>query len=142
MFVRVVNEVNDLWVGQTVAVPDVRLPPGWPSPVRPPGAAGWERSAVAWLLDQCPPEYRAHRAITGQPVALAWLAAHHVLAQGRANTAARAVARADLRDVLAAHELEAVVTSLEHEHARLLATHRAVGLVQDALRGLNYVPRL
>ena len=75
-------------------------------------------------------------------MALAWLAAQHVLAQGRANTAARAVARADLREVLAAHELEAVIGALEHEHARLLATHRAVGLVQDALRGLDYVPRL
>lgn len=75
-------------------------------------------------------------------MALAWLAARHVLAQGKANTAARAAARAELRETLAAHELEAVIAALEHEHARLLAAYRAVGLVQDALRGLDYVPRL
>lgn len=97
---------------------------------------------MTWLLDQCPPDYRAHRALTGHPVALGWLAAQHVLAQGKANTAARSTVRAELRDLLAAHELEAVVEALEHEHARLLATYRAVGLVQDALRGLDYVPRL
>lgn len=123
-------------------MPDVRLPPGWPSPVRPPGSPDWELSAVAWLLDQCPPEYRAHRAVTGQPVALAWLAVQHVSAQGRANTAARAAARDQLRETLEQHELEALLGALEHEHARLLSTYRAVGLVHDALRGLAYVPRL
>ena len=25
-------------------------PPGWPRAVRPPGAPGWEHSAVSWLL--------------------------------------------------------------------------------------------
>lgn len=75
-------------------------------------------------------------------MALVWLAVQHVLAQGRANTAARGTARAELREVLQAHELEAVIGALEHEHARLLATHRAVSLVQDALRGVDYVPRL
>ena len=94
------------------------------------------------MLDQCPPDYRAHRALTGQPVALAWLAARHVVAQGRANTAERAAARDELRDSLDARAVEGLITVLEHEHARLLATHRAVGLVHDALRGLDYVPRL
>lgn len=123
-------------------MPDVHLPPGWPSGVRPPGSPGWQRSAVSWLLDQCPADYRAHRALTGQPVALAWLAARHVVAQGRANTQARAAARAELHDVLQAHEVEALLTALEHEHARLLAAHRGVRLVHDALLGIDYVPRL
>ncbi len=136
------NEVNGPAVRHTGEVPDARLPPGWPSQVRPPGAPDWRQSALAWLLDQCPADYRAHRALTGHPVALAWLAARHVLAQGRANTAARAEARAELGEVLAPHELAAVLEALEHEHARLLSAYRAVGLVQDALRGLAYVPRL
>lgn len=123
-------------------VADVRVPPGWPSSVRAPGSPDWQQSALTWLLDQCPADYRSHRALTSHPVALAWLAVQHVVAQGRANTAARAAARAELRDDLAAHELEAVIAALEHEHARLLASHRAVTLVQDALRGLDYVPRL
>ena len=123
-------------------MPDVALPPGWPPQVRPPGAADWERTAVAWLLDQCPHEYRAHRALVQQPVALAWLAGRHVLAQGQANTAARSAVRAELSPLLDARAVEGVLTALEHEHARLLAVHRAVGLVGDALRGLRYVPRL
>ena len=97
---------------------------------------------MIWLLDQCPADYRAHRALTGQPVALAWLAVRHVVAQGRANTAARAAARDELREALDARALEALIGALEHEHARLLATHRGVTLVYDALRGLAYVPRL
>ena len=97
---------------------------------------------MSWLLDQCPSEYRAHRVLTAHPVALAWLAAQHVLAQGRANTQARASARAELGDTLAAHELEALLTALEYEHARLLAVHREVGLVRDALCGREYIPRL
>lgn len=97
---------------------------------------------MSWLLDQCPSEYRAHRALTAHPVALAWLAAQHVLAQGRANTQARAACRDELGGWLEPHELEAVLTALEHEHARLLAAHRGVGLLGDALRGLDYVPRL
>jgi hypothetical protein len=123
-------------------VSDVHLPPGWPTPVRPLGAPGFEPSAVSWLLDQCPPEYRSHDAIRTRPTALAWLALRHVLAQGQANTAARAAARAELRDDLDPGALDALISALDHEHARLLATHRAVGLVGDALRGLRYVPRL
>jgi HEAT repeat protein len=129
-------------LAHTVGVTDVHLPPGWPPTVRPPGSPQWQRTAVAWLLDQCPHEYRAHPALVAQPVALAWLAARHVLAQGQANTAARGAARAELADHLDARALDGVLTALEHEHARLLAAHRAVGLVGDALRGLRYVPRL
>lgn len=123
-------------------MPDVHVPPGWPSPVRPPRSPGWQRSAVEWLLDQCPADYRAYRALTGQPEALAWLTARHVVAQGRANTEARAAARAELRDTLEAHEVEALLTALEHEHARLLAAYRGVRLVHEALQGLEHVPRL
>jgi len=126
----------------TDAVPDAVLPPGWPPEVRPPGTSDWQQSAVAWLLDQCPHEYRGHPALVHQPIALAWLAARHVLAQGQANTAARSAVRADLSPLLDARAVDGVLAALEHEHARLLAVHRAVGLVGDALRGLRYVPRL
>ena len=121
---------------------EAHLPPGWPDAVRPPQAPGWQRSAVSWLLDQCPSEYRAYPALRQQPVALAWLALRHVTAQGQANTAARAQARADLREHLDPAALDAFMVALDHEHARLIELHRAVLLVGDALRGLRYVPRL
>lgn len=97
---------------------------------------------MAWLLDHCPSEYRAYPALTHHPVALAWLALRHVNAQGQANTAARAAARAELRERLTPTELDAVLVALDREHARLLAVHRGVRLVDDALRGMRYVPRL
>jgi hypothetical protein len=110
--------------------------------VRPPGAPEWERTAVAWLLDLCPSEYRAYRALTSRPLALSWLALRHVVAQGQANAAAKAAARAELRDRVDPAGLEPVLEALEHEHARLRAAYRAVRLVDDALQGHQYVPRL
>ena len=49
------------------------LPPGWPEQVRPPLSPEWERSAVAWLFDLCPPDYRAHDVLRRYPVVLARL---------------------------------------------------------------------
>jgi len=118
------------------------LPPGWPREVRPPGAPDWERSAVAWLLDLCPPDYRGLPALTRHPVALAWVAGHHVTGARRAAQAATAGARAALGDALDARALVRVIDALETEQARLLAAGRAVGLVEEALRGHRYVPRL
>ena len=51
------------------------LPPGWPGEVQPPGTAGWERSAMAWLFDQCPPDYRGYDVLRRHPVVLARFAA-------------------------------------------------------------------
>jgi hypothetical protein len=117
------------------------LPPGWPREVRPPGTPEWERSASAWLFDLCPPDYRGYAVLRRHPRALARLAAHHVEGSRRACAAALAAARAELGD-LDARTLTEVLETLETEQARLLAAGRAVGLVEDALRGLRYIPRL
>ena len=53
-------------------------PPGWPAPVRPPGAPDWETTATAWLLDLCPPEYRTYPALRRHPVVLARFAVLYV----------------------------------------------------------------
>src|SRR3954451_8857066 len=59
---------------------DDTVPPGWPVEVRPPGAPDWERTAVAWLFDLVPPDYRAHEVLRRYPVLLARFAADHVSA--------------------------------------------------------------
>ena len=46
---------------------DATVPPGWPEQVRPPGAPDWERTAVAWLFDLVPPDYRAHEVLRRYP---------------------------------------------------------------------------
>ncbi|MCU1602649.1 MAG: hypothetical protein JWO22_3358, partial [Frankiales bacterium] len=54
------------------------LPPGWPTSVHPPGSDGFERTAVGWLFDLCPPEYRSHEVLKAYPVVLARFARQHV----------------------------------------------------------------
>lgn len=117
------------------------LPPGWPAPVRPPGSPGWERSAVGWLLDQCPPEYRGYPVVVRHPVVLAWLAGRHAEAGVAAVRQALGRVRADLSE-LSAPAVEALLEALQAEQVRLLAVRRSAGLVEDALRGHRYVPRL
>jgi hypothetical protein len=117
-------------------------PPGWPTEVRPPGAPDWERTAVAWLFDLCPPDYRAYDVLRAHPVVLARFAAGQVGAAVEAARAGLGTARAELRDLVPAEVVEAAVAAYEREGQRLEATARAVTLVEQALQGKRFVPRL
>ena len=118
------------------------VPAGWPAQVRPPGVPGWERSAVGWLFDLCPPDYRGYAVVTRQPVVLAWLAGHHLDGQVEATRRALATARADLSGSVPPPALRETLEVLEEELARLVAAQRALGLVAQALGGVRFVPRL
>ncbi len=117
-------------------------PPGWPREVRPPDAPGWEQSAVSWLLDLCPPDYRRYAGLRRHVVVLARFAVLHVEANQAACRRGLSEARADLRDVATPAVVEAAVQTFQLEEARLLGVRRAVGLVEEALRGRRYVARL
>ena len=117
-------------------------PPGWPAAVPPPGAPGWQPAAASWLLDHCPPDYRAYAAWRRHPVALAWVTVRHVDAQLAAMREAYRQARVELGDVLPADGLEQVLENLEAEGLRLRGAARSARLLQDALRGKQYIPRL
>jgi hypothetical protein len=117
-------------------------PPGWPRQVRPPGAPGWEHSAVAWLLDICPPEFRSYPALRRHDVVLARFAVLHVEACQAAVRRGLSEARGALREVCDQDTVEAAVETWQREDARLLAERRAVGLVEEALRGRRFVARL
>jgi hypothetical protein len=117
-------------------------PPGWPRQVRPPGAPAWERSAVNWLLDICPPEYRSYPTLRRHDVVLARFAVLHVEACQAAVRRGLSEARSALRDVADMAAVEAAVETWQVEAARLLAERRAVGLVEEALRGRRFVARL
>lgn len=118
------------------------LPPGWPREVRPPGTPEWERSAVAWLFDLCPPDYRAYDLLRRQPAVLAHFAAHHVQAGISAAKTGLSTARRDLADVVEPEVVSAAVAAYEREGARLLATARSLALVEEALRGGRFVRKL
>jgi hypothetical protein len=117
-------------------------PPGWPRQVRPPGAPDWERSAVNWLLDICPPEFRSYPVLRRHDVVLARFAVLHVEACQSAVRRGLSEARAALRDVADVDTVEGAVEAWQREQARLLAERRAVGLVEEALRGRRFVARL
>lgn len=117
-------------------------PPGWPHQVRPPGAPDWERSAVGWLLDICPPEFRAYPVLRRHEVVLARFAVLHVEACQSAVRRGLSEARAALRDVADPDTVERAVETWQREQARLLGERRAVGLVEEALRGRRFVARL
>lgn len=117
-------------------------PPGWPRQVRPPEAPGWEQTAQNWLLDICPPEYRSYPVLRRHIVVLARFAVLHVEASQAAVRRGLSEARAVLRDVAETRTVEAAVETWHAESARLAAERRAVGLVEEALRGRRYVARL
>lgn len=117
-------------------------PPGWPRQVRPPDAPDWERTAQAWLLDICPPEYRSYPVLRRHPVVLARFAVLHVEASQAAVRRGLSEARWILRDVADPDTVERAIETWHAESARLAAERRAVGLVEEALHGKRFVARL
>jgi hypothetical protein len=117
-------------------------PPGWPREVRPPDAPDWEGTAVSWLLDLCPAEYRRYPGLRRHVIVLARFAVLHVEAQQAASRRGLSQIRSDLKDVATLDVVEAAVQTFQLDEARLQSTRRAVGLVEEALRGRRYVARL
>lgn len=117
-------------------------PPGWPREVRPPDAPDWEVTAASWLLDLCPAEYRRYPGLRRHVVVLARFAVLHVEAQQAACRRGLSQIRTDLKDVATLEVVDAAVQTFQLDDARLQSTRRAVGLVEDALRGRRYVARL
>lgn len=121
------------------------VPAGWPEEVPPPGASGWERRAIAWLYDLCPPDHRSYGVLAHWPVLLARVAGENVNAAIEACRHGAATARADLRDLaggLPPEAVEALLAMYEREALRLSRAARAVDLVQRALAGQRFIPKL
>jgi hypothetical protein len=118
------------------------VPPGWPPDVLPPQAPDWERSAVAWLFDLCPPDYRAHEVLRRHPVVLARFAAQHVAAGVQAARDGLRTVRDELRGVVTPEVVEAAIAAYDREGRRLVAAGKQVDLVTEALSGKRWVPRL
>ncbi len=121
---------------------DAYTPPGWPRQVPPPGAPGWERRAVAWLLDLSPHEYRDHPVLGRHPLLLVRLTARLVSAQQSGTQSARAALRADLSGYLPTAVVAQGLAVLDAEQQRLADVSGSVQLVERALRGQVFVPRL
>ncbi|WP_194793171.1 hypothetical protein [Raineyella fluvialis] len=108
----------------------------------PPGVDDWERSAIAFLLDCCPADFRGYPVLRRHPVVLAQFAAQVVEAQVRASEEGLARARLSLRDQVEPQVVEEAVRTWREELVRLRTIRDGIGLVDDALRGMAFVPRL
>jgi hypothetical protein len=118
------------------------LPPGWPTGVHPPGSEGFERTAVAWLLDVVPPDYRLHGVLQRHPIALATLARRHLSACVEGARQGYRTARTELGDVLPVSGVDAVLAAYRSEGHRLVTAAHAADLVERALRGKEFAPQL
>jgi hypothetical protein len=117
-------------------------PAGWPEGVRPPGAPEWEQTAVAFLLDCCPADFRGYAVLRRHPLVLARFAAHFVAGQCRSSQEGLAEIRTSLQRLVTPDVVEAAAQVWLEQAARLARTRRAVTLVEEALRGHVFTPRL
>jgi len=118
------------------------IPPGWPAGVHPPGSDEFESTAVGWLLDVVPPDYRLHGVLRRYPVALATMARNHSKACVEGARQGYRTARTELAGVLPPHAIDTVLAAYRKEGARLAATAQAVDLVERALRGEVFTPKM
>jgi hypothetical protein len=118
------------------------VPTGWPDGVHPPGSPGFEQTAVNWLLEQVPPDYRLHGVLVRHPAALAALARHHLAACVDGARQGYRCARAELGNDLPPGGLAAVLAAYQTEGRRLVAAATAAELISRALRGETFVPQL
>jgi hypothetical protein len=115
------------------------VPPGWPAEVWPPQQVGWEDTAVAWLLDQAPSEWRLLPVLRRHPQVLAWLTVQHLQGQVQAARAAWTDLPTRRIELEAVYEVRQMLAEVGPELGRRL---QAAVFLQAALDGLRYVPRL
>src|SRR6202167_5542334 len=118
------------------------IPPDWPTGVHPPGTEDFESTAVAWLLDVVPPDFRLYGVLRRHPAALAAMARHHTQACVEGARAGYRTARTELGETLPPHAIDAVLAAYRTEGRRLSSTAKAVVLIEEALRGGTFTPQL
>lgn len=116
------------------------MPPWWPEPVHRPGTPEWERTAVAWLLELVPGEWRAYEVLRRHPVLLARLASGQVAASLEAARDGWRTLRRDFGRQLPPEVVEAAMAAYEREGARLAELGRQVAAVSETLHGRRWVP--
>lgn len=94
------------------------------------------------MLDLCPPDYRAHPVFRRYPVVLARLANAHAQASLSAARSAYAGARRDLADRVPPGAIDETLDALSKEGAHLAAQVREIDLVEQALQGRRWRPKM
>ena len=87
--------------------------------MHPPDSEEFESTAVTWLLDVVPPDYRLHGVLRRYPVALAAMARYHAKACVEGAREGYRTARTELTGVLPPHAIDTVLAAYRKEGARL-----------------------
>ena len=118
------------------------VPPGWPVQVRPPGAPRWEETAAEFLLDCCPADFRGYAVLRRHPVVLARFAVTFVNAQVQAGRDGLGGVRVSLAELVPPEVVTEAVDVWSQQQAWLVRVQREVTLVEEALRGKNWVRKI
>ena len=89
-----------------------------------------------------PPDYRRHPVLRRHPAALASVARYHSRACVEGAREWYRTARVELGVALPPHAVDGVLAEYKMEGFKLAATARAVELVERAIRGEVFAPRL
>jgi len=107
-----------------------------------PESPEFDARVVGWLLDLCPPEYRRGEVLRRHPVLLARLATLHTEADLAAARAAFSGVRRDLAGRMPPEAIEEGMAELSRAGAELSARAREAALVEEALQGRRWRPKL
>jgi hypothetical protein len=121
----------------------IDVPPWWPDAVHRPGSPDWELSAVSWLLDLVPGDWREHGVLRRYPTLLGRLAAAQTAASLEATregwrTLRRDVGRGERR--LPPEVVEEAMAAYERQGTRLVDLTRQVDAVRQVLDGRTWIP--
>lgn len=116
------------------------VPAGWPDDL-PPAGSGFDEKVTGWLLDRLPPQYRTS-SVRHQPQVLAMAAVAHAESTLQGTREVYRNLRSQLREELEAYQIDQALEALEALAADLTRTVREVRLVQQALAGHEWRPRL
>jgi len=119
----------------------VYVPADWPDAVSPPGTQDWVDTAVAWLLDVLPSDYRVYAVLRRHPAALVSMARYYACASLEGARRGYRTARTELAESVPPHAVDGVLAAYRTEGYKLAATARAVELVERALRGQDLASR-
>src|ERR1035437_2728097 len=110
-------------------------PPGWPAGVHPPGSENFESTAVGWLLEVVPPDFRLHGVLRRYPVALATLARYHSKACVEGARQGDRTARTEPAGARPPHPIEPGPAPSRRGGASPAAPARGASRVDRPLRG-------
>jgi hypothetical protein len=123
-------------------MPAAASPPGWPADLPPADSPEFGDRVVLWLLDLAPAEFRGFEVLRRHPHVLGWAVAQYLDGAVTSLRASYSQVRATFADSIDAKTMQEVMEAFEFEGVRLAKAVRQVGMVNDALSGLRWRPRL